>query len=111
MPFLGRQTPGSAPPNISMHVQDFLSLRLIAAYIQGSWVDMASSFHIHHGSSVLSDFRKSRLAQEIGAEVEAKYVHYVALYEALTAEETRNLNALLTYNQVPQPPKSTPSGK
>lgn len=49
---------------------------------------MASEFLIYHGSSALSDFRRQLLASRIGAtEVQARYLHYVALYAVDNPDE------------------------
>lgn len=54
------------------------------------------------GSSAFSDFRLRGLATEIGAnEVEAIWVHYVASYNELLAEQISTLDQLLEYGSLP----------
>ena len=43
---------------------------------------MASELHTYYGSSALSEFRRQLLTSRIGAaDVQAQYLHYIALYE------------------------------
>ena len=53
---------------------------------------------IHQGSSALSDIRRKALAKKINAvDVDARYIHYVALSRELTADAAATLELLLTY--------------
>ena len=64
------------------------------------------------GSPALSGFRRAALTKKIGAvDVRASHVHYVALKEALTAEEVSIVEQLLNYDDVPGAPTSSePAG-
>ena len=74
---------------------------------------MAENIHVHHGTSALSQFRKNRLAADLRVyDVQAHYVHYIALNSSLNPEEQVDLENLLTYDEVSQPtPLSASSGK
>ena len=74
---------------------------------------MSLQYYLHQGSSALSDFRSERLAWRLRAyQVTAKYVHYVALTEALDDGTKLRLDALLSYHDVlpNRASKDTPEG-
>jgi phosphoribosylformylglycinamidine synthase len=65
------------------------------------------AFRRFPGSSAFSDFRLRRLAKEIGAnELQAIWVHYVASYRELLAEQISTLDHLLEYGSYPDPTDS-----
>lgn len=74
-----------------------------------------SCFLTRDGPSALSDFRRRWLCEKLGAlNVEARYVHYIALKEKLEENDQVILEQLLTYGDGTgnerQPPKSSGSG-
>lgn len=61
------------------------------------------AYRVFPGSSAFSDFRLRRLAGAIGAKhVEAIWVHYVASYGELVAEQISTLDQLLEYGSYPE---------
>src|ERR1700761_4528824 len=56
------------------------------------------------GASAFSDFRLQPLAKSIGADdLQAIWVHYVASYQELLAEQISVLDQLLEYGSYPEP--------
>ncbi|KAK3057626.1 phosphoribosylformylglycinamidine synthase [Extremus antarcticus] len=61
------------------------------------------AFRAFPGSSAFSDFRLRRISKAIGANgVQAIWVHYVASYEELLAEQISTLDQLLEYGSFPE---------
>ncbi|KAK4542295.1 hypothetical protein LTR36_006948 [Oleoguttula mirabilis] len=65
--------------------------------------DSQDAYRAFPGSSAFSDFRLKRLATAVGAkDLQAIWVHYVASYRTLVAEQTSILDQLLEYGSYPE---------
>ena len=66
-------------------------------------VNMDLHFIAHQGTSSLSEFRRQLLASKIGAlRIEARYIHYVALYDGVNDRDQETLQQLLTSGEASQ---------